>query len=298
MHPRVPKGGVKRLKYDKRDYDFKKTFGVTKSTLELLPETLNRVPLSIKDQQFTNFCTGYGVSAASEYQEGIELSPEYQTAKIGQIYGQPILNGAEPRSALKSAVTYGSLPQSLSPYRLNQDGQEKVANWDAWPEALDQLAAKHKKKRYYRVTYGYPDDLDVFDSIKIGLWFAKESKGVVVAFGNWYEEWNHAQPKGIVSVPQTQSYSRHCYLFIDWKQIDGKEYLVAQLSSGTLFGDRGLLYFSREAVNEAYRNPIINGLGLYILVDEVENTIVPVGTSFGSTIINLVGRLYDFFKGL
>jgi hypothetical protein len=44
----------------------------------------------------------------------------------------------------------------------------------------------------------------------------------------------------------------HAYLFIDWCEIGGKLYLVAQNSAGTLMGDNGFLYFPREVVNREF----------------------------------------------
>jgi hypothetical protein len=54
----------------------------------------------------------------------------------------------------------------------------------------------------------------------------------------------------------------HASLFIDWCEIGGKLYLVAQNSAGPLLGDNGFLYFPREVINREFAKW---GSGLKIL---------------------------------
>lgn len=115
-----PNSGSKPLTYDARDHAFAhhRLFGA--ASLSALPaDGLGRKPLAIKNQGFSQFCTAFGTSSAFEYQEGVIFSPEYQAAKIGYLTGEPIVNGADPRAALKAICAYGSLPQTLAPFRLN-----------------------------------------------------------------------------------------------------------------------------------------------------------------------------------
>lgn len=258
--------GLKPLTYDKRDFNHAKLFGGIKNDLPGLPkEGLGRKPISIKDQEDSNYCTAFTVSEASEYQEGVELSPEYQTAKVGQIVGQPIFNGAQPRDAMKSATVYGSLEKSVSPYIFQNDGWQYPAQYQSYNTFLDEDAKVHKKGSYFSVTWGWPDDLDPFDSARLALWQAKNEKGVVMVFGLWYGEFNNPE-NGIVPVPVKPFITRHAYIVYDWCEKNGIIYLKAQLSQGKDFGDEGTLYMSREAFNASLIDRGA-GTGMYIFRD-------------------------------
>ena len=91
--------------------------------------------------------------------------------------------------------------------------------------------------------------------------YAETGKGVVVqAFSAWYAEWSNplrataagALVAGIVPADYQAFAGYHAYLFIDWCEIGGELFLVAQNSAGPLLGDNGFLYFSREIVNREF----------------------------------------------
>lgn len=247
QHPGVQVSGSKRLLDDKRDFQHHKLFGAP-APLSLPPTLSRKPPFGIKNQAFTSFCTAYSTCAASEYQEGVELSPEWQTAKVGQVSGAPILNGADPRKALAAAVIHGSLEQALAQWRLPDVGAEWVANWNNWPAPLDVQAFKHEKLSYFRVDTG---PHDAFDNIRLALFLAQPDNGVGIAFTRWYNEWNHPT-NGVMLEGKTFSNLYHAHLLIDWKDIDGQTYIVGQNSYGTAFGDAGLTYWSRGEVNRMF----------------------------------------------
>jgi hypothetical protein len=232
---------------------------------------LGRSPIAIKDQRGTLFCTAYGTAAASEYQEGIELSPDFQVAAVSRVAGAPILNGADPRDALNALPTFGSLAQHLSPFSLDTHGAAFVANLDNWPADLIEKAKEHAKAAYIRINGPH----DTYDNIRNALYMGQAENQAVVAFGRWYRGWNNVGPSGIVPDDQSALHGYHCYIFIDWTIIDGVEYLVAQNSYGTAFGKGGLQYFSRKIVNEAWKPDSLwgDGIGLFILRDVSPETI-------------------------
>lgn len=234
-------------KRDIRDkgYNHAKIFGAP--AIPSLPANgLGRKPVAVYDQQNTNFCTAYSTTAASSFQEAVALSPEFQTAKTGQVAGKPILNGADLRDALKSTILFGSIEQKDSPYSLENAGN-KIANWYEWPDSLNLKALTHVKSGYYDVKNG---PYDTFDNIRSALFQAKDQNGVVVVGTPWFEAWN--EPKaGVVFMPPfgAKTYLAHAWTIIDFTD----DYLVAQLSQGTDFGDNGLLYFPREVINFAFK---------------------------------------------
>ncbi len=232
----------KRVDIRDKGYNHAKIFGAP-SPLVLPKEGIGRKPLAIYNQLATNFCTAFSTAAASSYQEGIPLSPEFQTAKTSQVEGAPITGGADLRSALKSAVLFGSIPQKDSPYSLENNGT-MIADWTKWPD-LTQKALVHVKQNYYHVKNG---PYDTFDNIRSALWAAKDAHGVVVVGTPWYESWNTKTHIDKAPIGE-KTYLAHAWTIIDFTD----KYLVAQLSSGEQFGYKGLLYFSREAINYIFR---------------------------------------------
>lgn len=287
--------GVARAKYRLKDYLYHPTFGTTIDALPGLPsDGLGRVPLVIKDQGVSNFCTAFGISSQKEYTSNVQMSPEYQTALEGELNGSPIFSGADPDLAMASGLK-GILPQTSSPYTFQTNGWTDPAYFVNYDQSLAGVASQFKEESYYSLTHplSVSSDFDTFDSIRIGLWDSKTE--VVIAFGWWYQEWNVLGGDGIVQMP-TNPVTRHCYLFIDFKVINGVEYLVAQLSSGKKLGDNGLLYFPREVVNYAWKNPYWNGLRLYIYRDKGET--ITTGFDLEAFLADAVGRFISFFREL
>lgn len=247
---------LRKIPFDKRDFSHEKTFG----TVAALPATLGRVPQKIKDQGTTSYCTAFATTTASEWQEEIELSEEYTTAKEGEVQGTPIYNGTDPRTALTSGTRYGYLPKEQSPLLFSRDGWQKPAIWQNYPPLLDGQATMHRKDSYYSVTKTYT-------GIKQALYQAKEEGGVVIMCGRWFGEWNNPI-SGIVPVPASTYITLHAYIAYDWIICaDGVERLKCQLSQGTGFGDKGVLYLSKECVDATFGNAWA-GTGAYIFRDD------------------------------
>lgn len=278
---------LKRVPFDKRYYSHARTFGAPAISL---PAEFTYTPISIKDQGYTSYCTAFSTTAASEYQEGIELSEEYTTAKIGEVAGAPIIDGAQPTDALTSGIDYGYLPKEQSPLSFERDGWTFPADWRNFPPILDGQSIMHRKDSYYKVSPTY-------DKIKEAIFQAREDKGVVVAMGFWYSNFNEVGTSGIVTIPVSSPITRHAYLYTGWKVINGTEYLVAQLSQGKGYGDGGLLYFSREVINAAWKNALFNGIGCFIYRDDTGQHTEEVLTKKYYRLIDLLGQLLDLLRG-
>lgn len=286
----ITQHGFKPIKYHRSDYSYKKTFGST--TLPgLPPEGLGRVPLKIYDQGSSNYCTAAATAAASSYQEHLPLSFEFQTAAIGQIEGAPIYNGAVPDNSLKALTKIGSRPEGAISLSFAKEGWFIPASMTNYTVEERTGALDYAKQAYFKVTAGGPDDMDYFDSIKLALHDSRTEDAVVIAYGYWYPNWNLVAKDGIIPAAQGTTQFRHAYCFIDWRQINGIDYLVAHLSSGNQFGDNGLVYFTREVVNAAFQNMRINGLGLYILRDNPIGGVSTVGFDWVGWIREFMAQL-------
>lgn len=267
-------------------YSHKKTFGAVLQ----LPPTLGRIALYVKDQGLTQYCTAAGNSVAGSYLYGQDMSFEWQTAKEGQVAGQPIFNGAEPNVADTASEEYGFLPVGHSPRHFETDGWQLPAQWQQYPEELDQVAREYRDFAPYNV---YPD----YASIKNALAGGHADNSVVIARGFWYQSWNNPIG-GIVTAPGDKPITRHEYLFIDYKVCpDGVERLVAQLSQGTGFGNGSEVYMDPQCVAATFRSPGFNGLGCVILRRGGPNPVVTQITLLQRLLI-VLGQVYDKLRGL
>ena len=241
---------------DSRDFSFGAVFGAV--PLADLPQGdfFVSVPLAIKDQGDSDKCSAYALTAVSEDQEEIELSPDYQFAKTKQIMGEWESWGADLRSACKSAVDFGSITQflfeettrdldpSLPP---DMDLAIWLRNWKNWPAVLDKTAEKHKKKSYFKIDGPY----DIFDNFRSALWQNRAEERSILTGCVWRPSWVNA-PKGVIPNDPEQGGFGHAFKIYGQKVIDGTLYLAAQLSNGTQIGDGGKFYFSRETVNREF----------------------------------------------
>lgn len=276
---------LRKLPFDARDFSHEKTFG----TVAALPPTLGRVPQRIKDQGTTSYCTAFSSTTASEWQEGIELSEEYTTAKEGEVQGTPIFNGTDPRTALTSGVKYGYLPKGQSPFTFEKDGWQVPAEWQLYSPDLDGLAISHRKDSYYSVTKTY-------EGIKQALFQAKEENGVVIVCGKWFSEWNNPIG-GIVPTPASPNITLHAYIAYDWIMCaDGIERLKCQLSQGPSFGDGGVLYLSKECVAATFGNAWA-GTGAFIFRDDNGQTNQTEEIALYRQLLGLLQNLLALLQG-
>lgn len=248
------KHGSSPVREDARDFNHQVFFGATARQLKALPRSLGRTPRKIKNQGNTNFCTAFATSTASEFQEGIELSPEFQAAKIGEHSGYPITDGADPRKALEAARIFGSAPQDKVGYSLANKSDAFLADWNNWPQPLDMLAYPYEKASYFNINKG---SFDPYDNIRLALTDAYTANGVGMAFTQWKgDTWNYAE-NGFVDTLGGKVGGYHAYVYLDYDSTyKGTEVLVVQNSVGEEYGDKGLQYFTREVINDIYKDPL------------------------------------------
>lgn len=247
---------------DRRDARFlhSKKFGLA-ALHTLPPQGLGRVPYKINQQGDTFFCTAAGTSSAAEYEAGRKFSFEFQVAAISRRVGKPILDGAEPRLALQARVAYGCLPDEMTPahLRLDPEDAEVIADWREWRQDLWDAARAFVAEGFFWLGEEY----EPFDQVREALWSARAENQVVMANGRWYQSWNNVRADGILPAP-TGGYALHEYAIIDWRLINGSEYLVIQNSCGKSYGDKGLQYIDRATMNAAWPRAWGDGTGMAI----------------------------------
>lgn len=124
-----------------------------------------------------------------------------------------------------------------------------IANWNNWPQLkeLDEKAKTHKKLSYFAVDGYY----DTFDNFRAALWQNRHDKCSILTGTTWRQGWTLCSG-GIIPKTETKPIVGHALKFFGQKNINGELYLMAQSSNGSDFGDKGIYYFPREAVNRDF----------------------------------------------
>lgn len=242
---KLPHNSLHILKEDNRDFKLGAVF--KQINIKDVPNTDFVVSdiLFKKDQGENDLCSAHAVTAVSEDQEYQELLPEYQFLKTKELSGDPESWGADLRDACKSAVKFGSLPVNGFEQFKNIE-RSKIFIKEEWPLNIDEIAKVHKKSTFFSVLDG---KYDTFDNIRSALWQHKIDKNSIVTGILWRPEWIDA-PGGIIPEENREVGFGHAMKIFGQKNINGKLYLVAQLSQGEMVGDKGLFYFSRKVVNK------------------------------------------------
>lgn len=274
-------GGLVPTPEDTRDFSFSKTFGSIEPVI-LPKELIVSEPLKIKDQSTSDLCSAFAITAVSEDQEGIELSPEYQFAKTKQLSGEYVSWGADLRTACKSIVKFGSIPERNEELSLEQNGRDAVANWNNWSSGIDALAQKYRKKSYFVVDGQY----DTFDNIRSALFKYKNEHRTILTGCTWESEWTGA-PNGIIPKKQGTPLFGHAFKVFGWKTFGSEPYLMAQLSNGKGIGDYGIFYFPREVVNKKFT------YGAYMFMD-----ISPEAINYKSPLQRFLEWIKSFWQQL
>lgn len=261
------RNGCKPLRPDWRDKRFSHSKKFGSASVATLPTYgLGRVPLKINDQNpggvSTQYCTAAGTSSAAEYEQNRKFSFEFQVAAIGRMSGAPILDGADPRMALKARVAYGSLPDELTPdyLRLSNMNTMSIAQWSNWPNDLWNAARKYVAGGFFWLDSSNTP----FDMVREALWNARVENEPVVAFGKWFSAWNAVGPDGFIPKTTDGQYTLHCYDIIDWTQVGGIDYLIIQNSVGSGYGKNGTQLIDRKTFDAAWPFSYGDGTGMAI----------------------------------
>lgn len=234
--------GLQPLPTDDRDFKLGSVFGAP-SLADIPQEDFVIGESGILNQGSSDLCTAFATAKASEFQEGVNLSPEYTFAKTKELMGEWEEWGADLRVACKAGKDFGFLPLAEAPLTLGA-GRDYVANWAHWHPKLDVIAKKYAKQSFFSVE-AYDD---LFDSIRANLWRFRGEKRAIITGAMWRSEWTNSG--GVIPKQYGDSGFGHAFLFIGQKKIEGKWHLVAQLSNGTNIGDKGFFYFPKEVVNK------------------------------------------------
>lgn len=236
----VTRNGLQKLTHDERDLTLGSIFGTPLEIPQVDFVVSN--PLQIKNQGTTDECTAFATAAVLEDTEGVILEPAYIFAKTKELLGEYTEWGANLRDVAKAVTKFGALEKSESPFTSDMD-RDFVANWTNWPKDLDKLASKHKQKSYFFVTGKY----DYFDNMRANLWRFKNLKRTAITGTLWSSEWNNVI-NGRIEQAGDRAFG-HAFKIFGQEFANGKPYLIAQLSNGEQFGDKGLFYFNRETAN-------------------------------------------------
>lgn len=237
--------GLTATPKDDRDLPLEPVFGAAQP-IELPKSYVVSKPLMIKDQKNTDMCTAFALTAVSEDQELVELSPEYTFWKTKQITGKPDDWGADLRSACKSGVQRhgGFLPVSryATPVVYDSSVRDNAARGVGFSKDHDWAAKKYAKKTYFKVNAVG----DIFDGMRSAMWQTRDEERSIFTGIDWRPTWNGL--KEIEKVGRGSSYG-HAIKIFGWESYRTEDFLLAQLSNGVGIGDKGIFKISREVIN-------------------------------------------------
>ena len=246
------RGGSKPWRWDPREksgFSHKKYYGAAPT---ILPRAgLGRKRRIVENQLSSLRCAAYAAAVGNGYIRNTRFHPDWQAVKIGDKQGRSVdLNGSDPRATMNSLRDNGSILWDAAVPHLATHGIDGTNDRFEYPGTSDDQAQNNRITAYLSVD----DAHDYFDDIRHALYRAYHvgagTGAVVHAFSEFFTEWINPEG-GIIPKEYQLSAGWHAYLFIDWCEIDGELYLIAQNSYGNV-GDNGFLYFPREVVNREF----------------------------------------------
>ena len=238
------KGGLNYEKKGIRAFSSEKRFGSI-SPLVLPEKGLGRKPNKILNQGTTDFCASFSGAAMRSYTEKVNLDPYWLWAMAAYLRGSYKEWGLTLPQIAKALTKKGIVEEQEQLNTIKNKDRDFLANIENYPQGLEEKAKKHIGGSYYWVEGPY----DNFDNIRNVLFLIKDKNLVVITGCEWKMSWLSTPNAIIDKYDPTEIYFGHAFIFIDFKNINGVDYLVGQLSGGEELGDKGLFYFSRSIVN-------------------------------------------------
>ena len=261
------KNGLRQRKFfkrhDPRNFSYYKYGNLGAFDLNLLPkEGIGKQPTAIKDQKQLDFCSSFAAAAVREDTEGIQLNPLMTWAYAAYLRGNYKNWGMDLETMRKATCKFVFIEEKDSPYNSDSD-RNTVAQIENYPKELFNKAAQHKAQSGFWIGYSS----NFFDAIRIALWQNKNNNLSVLTGCDFKFSWLQKQGGIINDYDKNEQGFAHAIKVYDWKQINGEDYLIAQLSNGNI-GDNGLMYFNRKVIN----SPLFRFDGL-MFIDEDPNKI-------------------------
>ncbi len=229
--------GLKKLPHDRRDLKLGAIVKLPELS-ELPDEFILPDGLPVKDQSISpagqDLCSAYASCSISEFQEGVELLPEWSFAASKEISGDVNGFGQDMRTAMKVHQKYGAIEKGEA---VIPNNPRYFANWD---KSLIEKAKKHKKSAYVNVLGQY----DEFDDVRASIWYFRNEKRAVSLGMVW--SWNLADM--YLNIPSDIGFG-HMISAIGWKKINDVIYLIIKNSYNKQAGENGFHYVSREVIN-------------------------------------------------
>lgn len=265
----IMKNGLKQVSFLKRHdprrfryQKYAKKFGAF--DINLLPkEGMGKLPTAIKSQKSLDFCAAFANASVREDQEKVLLSPFPTWAYAAYLRGDYKSWGMDLENIRKAACKFGFVEEEEAKDYNADMNRDFLAQLKNYPPELLEKAKKHKAQSGFWIEDNWA--YDRFDDMRMALWQNKELS--ILTGVDFKFSWLNV-PKGIIKdYNKTEQSFGHALKIYNFKEIDGEQYLVAQLSNG-MIGDNGLMYFSRKVIN----SPLFR-FGALMFIDENPNDI-------------------------
>jgi hypothetical protein len=180
-------------------------------------------PLEIKQQLSSDFCVSCVIASIAEEYLGETCEESFTQAFANKYSGQkPVEWGLNAKQAIMSAIEYGVLPKSKSPYSLRTHSQEFLEDWRNWKDVMDFAV---KPFRSFRKVRNIEKALER-GSVQVGLY--------------WQGQWDD---NAIIPIEEDfHKFEPHEVRIIGIKD----NMYIIQNSRGEKIGDKGLFYIPKE----------------------------------------------------
>lgn len=247
------KSGLRKPIYDRRDYDFHRSFG--------------SIPVS--------FPAEYNVDAGL-------WNPNQDTANAitGLDTIPPLENGCTDFAQTDLCIDEDV--KLYSPMLLENVTHANARGGIDIREALDAARKVFNRGAYFKVTAQPP--LDMFDALRLAMLSTKDEKRAVSVGTPFYREW---LPAGVLAVPENftpPSAVWHNWKIAGWKMIDDQPYLICKMWTGDW------KYMSRTLCNAVFG---INGSVAYTLSKNVPSQIQTVDFQFVAWVVSFFATFFQ-----
>lgn len=263
------KSGLSKIRPDRRDYSLLHTFGGTTAGLPDSFRVYDGRAIPNQDMPDTRFTPAlpalfYGCTGeTATFDAGIQDNDLYNPQDT-YLHTPPYSTdqGRDIRTVFATLINRG-------PYTaLNTPGPLRRAYFNCYGSGA----------------------IDDFDAARIGLWINQNERRGVWVGSYWYPEFM-SPVNGILPLPSfnTAQATLHCWLIVGWTTINGVAYLQGIPWIGENYGDKGIVYVSREIFNALMGQPYT---AAYTITKVSSSAPVPIGVTA------IIDHLVYFIKNL
>lgn len=256
------KSGLTRIKKDRRDFDFHKSYGTVLNTQGLPAEYLVDANLWMPNQNIPQSIPGIGIIPALPYGCTDYAQTDLCVDEDTQLYNPMLLE----------AITHAN---------ANEGGDIRAA--------LNAAKNAFKRTAYFNITAQGP--IDPFDAARLAMYSGQPEKRAVSIGSMWYANWEQVGADGVLSMPPDPRVgtSLHNWVGCGWETYNSILYLRGKSLQGPSYGFGGYHRISREVFNAIMAQ---SGTGMFTLSKVAPTQIQVIDLTWVENIVSFIRNLF------